>query len=51
MFDKDKLIFDGELLSSKPEINLHIDYLKDGSYVLNIFSKGKIIKTITITKT
>ena len=53
MFDKDKLIFDGELSSSnsKPEINLHIDSLKEGSYVLNFFSKGKIIKSITITKT
>lgn len=50
MFDKNKLTFVGDLPSAKPEINLNIDSLKNGNYILNIISKEKIIKTINITK-
>lgn len=50
MFDKPKLTYFGELKSGKPEINLHIDSLKNGTYVLNIISKEIIITTIEITK-
>lgn len=51
MFDKPKLTFVRELKATKPEINLNIDALKNGNYVLNIICKEKIIKTIVITKT
>ena len=50
MFDQNKLSFVGDLTASNPEINLNIDTLKKGNYVLNIMCGEKIIKSIKITK-
>lgn len=47
---KDDLAFSGSLASKTPEIYLNVDHLKDGSYIIHVTLRDKIIRTIKFEK-